>query len=242
MPAGLLKVLSFAALPAAAMVVGGIVAGVRAPGPRVRSAVQHLAAGILFAALAAELLPDLVHRRLPWVTLAGFSLGILAMLALKEVARRWEKRVSGAAEGGFPTTLLVTAGVDILLDGLLIGISFAASARQGMLVTVALTLEVLFLGVAVAAALSGPRARRQALVTSLLFGFLLLWGAACGAFFLADASPNVVDCVLAFAVAALLYLVTEELLTEAHEVQETPLLTLMFFAGFIALLVIEMLV
>ena len=47
---------------------------------------------------------------------------------------------------------------------------------------------------------------------------------------------------MSFGVAALLYLVTEELLTEAHEVDETPLLTAMFFVGFIGLLMIEMLV
>jgi zinc transporter, ZIP family len=50
------------------------------------------------------------------------------------------------------------------------------------------------------------------------------------------------DAVMSFSVAALLYLVTEELLTEAHEVDETPLLTSMFFVGFVALLTIEMLV
>ena len=48
--------------------------------------------------------------------------------------------------------------------------------------------------------------------------------------------------VLAFGTVALLYLVTEELLTQAHEVDETPLLTSMFFVGFVALLMIEMLV
>jgi ZIP family zinc transporter len=242
MASSLLQVVSFAAFPAAAMVVGGLAASARAPGPRLRSAVQHLAAGILFAALAAELLPDLMHRRLPWVTLAGFTAGIFAMLTLKELARRMESSVQDPGQEKFPTSLLVIAGVDILLDGLLIGISFTASARQGVLITVALTLEVLFLGVAVAAALSGPRARRQALVMSTLFGCLLLLGAVCGAYFLADASANLVDAVLAFAVAALLYLVTEELLTEAHEVKETAWLTLMFFAGFIVLLLIEMLI
>lgn len=238
----LLKVVSFAAFPAVAIIIGSLVAAFRAPGPRLRSAVQHLAAGILFAALAGELLPDLVHRRLPWVTLIGFSLGVLGMLAIKQMSGRLENGGELAGAPKLPTSLLVTAGVDILLDGLLIGISFAASSRQGILVTVALTLEVLFLGVAVAAALSGPRARRQALVTSLLFAVLLLGGAAGGAYFLADANPVAIDAVMAFAVAALLYLVTEELLTEAHEVKETAALTLMFFAGFIVLLVIEMLV
>jgi ZIP family zinc transporter len=38
---------------------------------------------------------------------------------------------------------------------------------------------------------------------------------------------------------ALLYLVTEELLVEAHEQPDTPLVASMFFVGFLALLMIE---
>ena len=47
--------------------------------------------------------------------------------------------------------------------------------------------------------------------------------------------------VLAFGVAALLFLVTEELLREAHEVPETPWLTSAFFAGFLLLMLLELL-
>lgn len=46
--------------------------------------------------------------------------------------------------------------------------------------------------------------------------------------------------MLSFGAAALLSLVTEELRVEAHEEPETPLLTAMFFVGFVLLLVIEM--
>lgn len=48
------------------------------------------------------------------------------------------------------------------------------------------------------------------------------------------------EAVLAFGAAALLYLVTEELLVEAHEVPDTPLITASFFVGFLVLFVIEM--
>lgn len=48
------------------------------------------------------------------------------------------------------------------------------------------------------------------------------------------------DVRLGFAVAALLYLVTEELLVEAHEVPETPLSTAAFFIGFLMLMLIDM--
>ena len=43
----------------------------------------------------------------------------------------------------------------------------------------------------------------------------------------------------AFALVALLYLVTEELLVEARAVPERPWTTAMFFAGFLCMLVIE---
>lgn len=241
-PISLAGVMMFAAVPAAAVIVGGVVAAVRTPGPKVQSAVQHVAAGVLFAALATELLPDVVHRRLPWVTLGGFALGVIAMLLLKALARRLEEREEKTAPSALPTSLLLASALDIALDGLLIGVSFAAGERQGLLITIAMTLEVLFLGVATAAAVRGLNARRLVLATTITFAVLLMAGAGIGAYFLACASPIVLDGVLSFGVAALLYLVTEELLTEAHEVDETPVLTSMFFVGFLALLMIEMMV
>jgi ZIP family zinc transporter len=241
-PISLAGVMTFAAVPAVAVVVGGLAAAIRTPGPKVQSAVQHIAAGVLFAALATELLPDVVHRRLPWVTLGGFALGVIAMLLLKAFARRLEEREEKATPLALPTSLLLASALDIALDGLLIGVSFAAGERQGLLITIAMTLEVLFLGVATAAAMRGPNARRLVLATTITFAVLLMAGAGIGAYFLASASANLLDGVLSFGVAALLYLVTEELLTEAHEVDETPLLTSMFFVGFLALLMIEMMV
>ncbi len=241
-PISLAGVMTFAAVPAVAVVVGGLAAAIRTPGPKVQSAVQHIAAGVLFAALATELLPDVVHRRLPWVTLGGFALGVIAMLLLKAFARRLEEREEKATPLAMPTSLLLASALDIALDGLLIGVSFAAGERQGLLITIAMTLEVLFLGVATAAAMRGPNARRLVLATTITFAVLLMAGAGIVAYFLASASAKLLDGVLSFGVAALLYLVTEELLTEAHEVDETPLLTSMFFVGFLALLMIEMMV
>ena len=51
--------------------------------------------------------------------------------------------------------------------------------------------------------------------------------------------PAIFTGLLALALMALLYLVTEELLVEAHEVKDTPLITSMFFVGFLALLILE---
>lgn len=240
MSSPLTNVLAFASVPAGAVVVGGIVAALRVPSAAVRSAVQHLAAGVLLAALAVELLPEILHRRLPWVTLCGFALGVAAMLGLKALSVRLEGWADDRLPARLPLGLLLVSAVDIAVDGLLIGIAFAAGERQGLLITVALTLEVLFLGVATAAAMSGPGGRLRVVATTVAFALLLLGGAGTGASVLAGAGANVLDGVMSFGAAALMYLVTEELLVEAHEVPETPLLTAMFFLGFVALLLLEM--
>lgn len=69
---------------------------------------------------------------------------------------------------------------------------------------------------------------------------LIAVGAGMGLTVFAGASNAVLAGTLAFGCAALLYLVTEELLVEAHSVEETPLVTSLFFAGFLTILVVEM--
>lgn len=69
---------------------------------------------------------------------------------------------------------------------------------------------------------------------------LVVVGGFIGGVFLPGLASNLMELVLAFGVAALLFLVTEELLNEAHEQAETPLLTSMFFVGFLVFMVLGM--
>jgi ZIP family zinc transporter len=235
----LTKVFTYAAMPAVAILVGALVSLIRQPGAGLRSAVQHFAAGTVFSVLAVELLPDLIHRRLPWPTFIGFTLGVAFMLTLKWFGDRDTDETEGRSTRG----LLAAMGVDIALDGALIGLSFAAGEKQGLLLTIGLVLEVLFLGMSCGTSLrgagqSGPRIAG----TAAVLGIVLLAGAGVGGAALASVSAVYVDALLAFGVAALLYLVTEELLVEAHEEPETPVQTAMFFLGFILLFMIDMLV
>jgi len=52
---------------------------------------------------------------------------------------------------------------------------------------------------------------------------------------------NNLEIVLSFSLAALLFLVTEELLVEAHTEEETPFHTACFFLGFLALFILDLL-
>lgn len=214
-----------------AVIAAGVAVNLR-PGPRTVSAVQHFAAGVVFAAAAGEILPDVTHGSAPLAMFVGGSLGVVAMLLVKRI----ETVVRG------PAGLMTMIGIDVLVDGLVLGIAFAAGARAGLLLTVALTLEVGFLGLALVTELSEARwtKLRIVAVTAALMALLPL-GALLAAPVAAMPGP-VVTGFLSFGLIALLYLVTEELLVEAHEIPDTPWITAMFFAGFLLLLLLEELI
>lgn len=242
MTSTIFSVLAYALIPAATIMVGGALAVIRPPGATFRSAVQHLAAGLVFAAVAVEILPGIMHERKPVAATIGFSGGVALMLLVKRLTEGKEAVPVGDTPAPEDrTSLLVTLGVDILVDGLLIGISFAAGAKAGVILTVALAVEVMFLGLAAAVAFSESGATRSKIIGVCVgLAGLLLAGATLGAIFLHNLSGSLLEGVLAFGCAALLYLVIEELMVEAHEEKETPVQTAMFFLGFIALLVTEM--
>ena len=74
MSAPLLSALSYTLVAAVAAIVGGIVAIYYSPGPYGQSYVQHFSAGVVFAAVAAKLLPD-VHTRAPFMVIVGSRSG-----------------------------------------------------------------------------------------------------------------------------------------------------------------------
>ncbi|GCC44672.1 hypothetical protein chiPu_0028410, partial [Chiloscyllium punctatum] len=118
-------------IPAVAVVVGAAAAVWRKPSPTFAGAIQHFAAGVVFAAAAGELLPDIKHRQSAWAVILGGAAGIVLMLLIKRLGEM-TKGTSG---------LIVMVAVDIFIDGLVLGIGFAAGAKQGFLLTVALTTE-----------------------------------------------------------------------------------------------------
>lgn len=194
----------------------------------------------MFAVVAVELLPDVRREHSPIEIGVGFVFGVGLMLGLRHMTGK-EKEAEGE-RGGWPWGLLTAVGVDLLIDGILLGTGFAAGAKEGILLAIALALECLSLGLATAATLGKvARAGRVTVIAAtaaLALPFLV--GATGGTALLQWLSGHTLAGVLAFGCAALLFLVTEELLVEAHEVRETPAITAMFFAGFLLFLLLGM--
>jgi zinc transporter, ZIP family len=228
------------AIPALVALGGGVLASVWKPDHQTRSLIQHFAAGVVLAALAVELLPDIEREHAPGLILAAsFALGSLFMYGLKLWTTRLEHRIameSGVA--GFNVGMLLATFIDVVVDGFIIGAGFAAGGETGTILAVGLSVELLFLGLALTSeAISGWRV----IVVSGALGLAVLAAALVGNALLAGASHVVIGGALAFSAAALLYLVTEELLIEAHVVEERPISTLVLFGGFLAFWSIQLL-
>jgi ZIP family zinc transporter len=219
-------------IPALVALCGGVLAALWTPSHSTRSLIQHFAAGVVLAALAVELLPEISREHAPgWVLAGSFALGSLFMYALKLWTIRMEHAASlSGTVKGLSTGLLLATFIDVATDGFIIGAGFAAGGETGTILALGLSVELLFLGLALT---SGATAGWRIVAISGALGLTVLSFALLGNLLLAGASHAVIGGTLAFSAAALLYLVTEELLMEAHEVEEKPISTLVLFAGFL---------
>src|SRR5688500_5273782 len=195
-----ITVLLYSAIPVLAAAIGAAAALIREPGPRLRSGFQHLAGGVVFATAALELLPDV--REGPAIpVVVGFSLGVLTMLGIRSLGARLQ---TARGEKPFPTGLVASTAVDLLVDGLVLGIGFVAAARTGVLLTAALGLEILFVSMGLTATL-GQRGvgRLPAAAISILLAFLVGLGAILASTVLAGYSTHDLAGVIAFGSVAL---------------------------------------
>jgi ZIP family zinc transporter len=221
------------AFPVLAGIIGGVVAVVRTPSAALVSGVQHFAAGVVMAAVAGEVLPELRVRGPLWLVVVGFGAGVAVLVLLQ---RPEDEDEVADADGKLPVGFLAAVAIDLFIDGLLVATGATVSRRTAVIIAIALTVEVLFLGLSVALRLAGsgvPRVRAAVITGGV--SLVTAVGAVLGALVLGGAGSTVLTLVLAFAAAALLWLVVEELLVEAHEAPQWPWMAVMFFAGFLAL-------
>lgn len=235
------KILLFSLIPVITMIAGGIIAVIKKPNGNIRSLILHFAAGVVFSVVAVELLPDIVKNHKPLQVIIGFSLGLIAMLAIKRLSEKKEETEVVDYKGKVPVSLLVAIGVDIFIDGLLLGIGFAAGSTEGILLAIALSIELLSLGMATATELGNNLiSKKKSVFIIVKLAAVFFISAVLGATLLHNLSHNAMEIVLSFGLSALLFLVTEELLTEAHEEKETAWHTSAFFVGFLLFLIFGM--
>jgi len=212
-------------------------------------------AAIVTAALVGEIMPELRAEGHLWWTVAGFVLGAVLTLLLGAYGRRTEEEaerartaptsfigdaVTRVATKALPIGMLGAIAIDLLLDGVLVGLGVRLGAEQGLILTIALTLEILFLALSLTTELvESGLSRQQAVLTCAALGLVTAVGAIGAALLLGNVSTSVMSGILGLGAAALLYLVVEELLVEAHEEKESFALSANFFLGFILIYILS---
>lgn len=220
--------------------LGSIISLFYRPGMKIRSAIQHFAAGAVLAAVASNVIPEVTSTgTLPGI-IGGFVAGGLLMVVMKWLVLRFENY--GKQKSKIPAGLAAAAAVDTLIDGMLISAGFSANDQLGSILAIALALELLFLTLSVGVEFrEGNFEWWQTLAVTGGIALLLLIGAFGAGFFLADASKATLAIVLSFGAAALIYLIAEELLVENIEAEESIFSTVTLFGGFLALLTLKLL-
>jgi ZIP family zinc transporter len=243
------EILLFSLIPFITMIFGGTMGVLFNVKSSIRSSLLHFAAGVIFAVVAVEIIPAIVSKHNIMGTTVGFFIGLAAMLAIRHFTRNSENKHkdelvhvsdSSAKVNTFPWGMLIGIGVDITIDGILLGVGFAAGQSEGVLLCVALSLEILVLGLVVSTELKNEKfAKKTIFLTVISLSLLFMIGGFIGSVMLSVVSADAINVILAFGLSALIFLVTEELLVEAHEIHDTPLSTAIFFIGFFIFLMIS---
>jgi zinc transporter, ZIP family len=209
------------------------------PGLSARSAVQHFAAGVVIAAVASGLIPDVTETGTVGGVLAGFAAGGAAMIVLKWFVLKFEKTQSKREKR--PVGIAAAAAVDTLIDGGVISAGFAMGEKLGTLLAIALAIELSFLTLAVGSEFQKDRGGRwTGLMVTTGIALLLPVGAAVAFVLVIGASQSAVAAFLSFGAAALIYLIAEELLVESMQAEESLFSTAALFAGFLVLLAVKL--
>ena len=227
-------------IPAIFAIIGGLLGSFFVPSKRLSSVIQHFVAGIILAAVAVELLPKILPSKSIFTVAYGFIAGVIVMLFIEAYAHRMKHK---GERKKMPLSMIFAVGVDLFVDGILIGVSFLAGKESGIWVAIALSSCAFFVTLSTSTVLN----KKQVIFPIrffcvLLFALVLPIGALVGATIISHIPSSYLVETLAFGVAALLYLAIEELIVSAHadKKEEPAWVTATFFLGFLLIMLFRM--
>lgn len=200
------------------------------PGKKLLSGILGFAGGVMLAISLFELLPEALEFGTVSTAIISFILGaaliyVLDLLIPHAHVTEGEVKKNGifssvtiAENNMLRIGYLIFLGIAIhnLPEGLAIGAGLEASPELGLYIAIAIGLHNIPEGVAVAGPLRfGGLSVIKVLFLTLLAGLMAPVGAALGLIFF-SLSPVFVAAGLAFAAGAMIYIVIDELIPQAH--------------------------
>jgi ZIP family zinc transporter len=241
-------------------VIGAVIAALatRSQTSTLTSYVQHFAAGLIIAAATLDLLPEALAMGNNLSLIIGFVVGTAFMLTLRALLNRFGHSHSpgwdpshgehdhgpgdGHVQTGVNVRLITSLAVVVLIDGAIIGVALAAGGGAALLITIALSIELLFVAASTAGSTrAGGGSVGKAIGVGALVSVMMPIGAVLGALVFSGVSAPWLVAGLAFGAAALLFTAVAELLVEAYEIKESTGTIAMAAAGFLLFVILMML-
>lgn len=231
---GFVLVLALVALPAAGNFLGGLGSEVFPFSERALSLALHLAAGIVFGVVGLELMPEALKASAPWVPVLGFVLGGVFFIGLERAIGFIQRRIGGSTgESSGPLAIFSGVSLDLFSDGVMIGTGTVLNPTLGLLLAVGQVPADIPEGFAAVATLRRARiARGKRILMAAAFAVPILVGATIGYFALRNAPEILTLSVLAVTGGTLTSVVVEEMVTEAHKGDTSPLGPVFLTGGF----------
>ena len=221
------------------MAFGGLLGSRIRPGKRCRAVVAHLVGGLVLGIAAADLMPAASNSGHPVALAIGFCLGFSLLLVINAVLEEpHERHEHGRAR---PMLMLMLPFlVDSLIDGLVVGISSEASEQQWV-IPVAVALEMGLATLGVGTLLGRGAGRWHSAVSGALMAVTYLIGLSISLLITNGLQGPALTGTLAFGTAALIYLVVEEVMKEAHARGEddSGLVNVAFFIGLLCIWLLD---
>ena len=227
-----LTALALAALPALANFSGGLAAEVSRVSARSLSLALHLAAGIVLAVVAVELIPKALGVDRPWVPILAFVLGGGFYL----VVDAGIDRLTSTRGGGGAFVIFFGVAIDLFSDGIMIGTGTSIEFGLGLLLALGQTPADVPEGFAAIATFKGAGvARRNRVLFAAAFAVPIMLGVTVGFWGVRGQSELAQYSLLAFTAGILTTVAVEDIVPEAHKDGYDSRLATAFFVGGFAL-------
>jgi zinc transporter, ZIP family len=196
------------------------------------SAALQFAAGIITALVAISLMPPAVRSGPSLGIVLGFFLGGMIFVMLEYLTARFQRAGPAAAGGTKSLGLYIGILVDLVIDGIVIGIGSTLNLKTGLLMALGLsisTVPLAFVTIATAKRQGMPKRLRSRL--AYLFFLCIVGGAMIGFGLLSQQPLEVRLFLVSLASGFLITLVTQSMIPEANREGEPGLAGILYMGG-----------
>ncbi len=221
--------------PIIGIIIGSIVGSMIKPSMKSLAVLRHIAAGLVIAAFSTELTPEIAEAdgyKNRIAVISGIVIGLALMIVLRTIFSKEEETMS--------IEVISSVAIDFFIDAMLIGIALASTTNSnGYIMAIALGIEMFILSLTtISQARKAGSSSLSMVFVSALFVVVVVAGMYIGMYF-ANRFKNssTYYLLIAFGVAALMWLVTEDLLSKSKYL-DSRIGATMLFLGFLSVIIL----